>query len=326
MNYFTRSAVLICGMLLLTMDASIHAQTKWLVSGPASAKPGECAIIKLSAIVPPSGDGNPAPIALARTPNGATVTLVSSSHKAVAVAEAFGAGANGGFPLMAALALDAELKPGRYTIETTFHPDGETVRSPFTLNQASFKSETIRLNAANAAIKLDTSPARLAQIDSLNAILFSVNSSAPRFLGPFAGPFEKPLPAMSRTSFFADKRIYRYPNKKSESTRHWGVDFGVPTGTPVLAPGGGRVVMAEFRISTGGTLVIEHAPGIYSLYYHLDVLRAETGDAVSFGDVVALSGNTGLSTGAHLHWEFRVNGTAVSPDWFVGRTLGGSQP
>ena len=79
--------------------------------------------------------------------------------------------------------------------------------------------------------------------------------------------------------------------------------------------------MSEERISTGNTIVIEHLPGVYSLYYHLDTLLAGCGEFVRAGTLIGRSGNTGLSTGPHLHWEFRVNGEAVSPDWFVGRVL-----
>jgi len=79
--------------------------------------------------------------------------------------------------------------------------------------------------------------------------------------------------------------------------------------------------MAENRISTGFTVVIEHLPGVYSLYYHLDALLAGEGETVRTGSLIGRSGNTGLATGPHLHWEFRVNGEAADPDWFTGRVI-----
>ena len=78
-------------------------------------------------------------------------------------------------------------------------------------------------------------------------------------------------------------------------------------------------MLAESRISTGWSVVVEHLPGVYSLYYHLDSLAASEGEAVRAGTLIGRSGSTGLSTGPHLHWEFRVNGEAVSPDWFLSR-------
>ena len=75
--------------------------------------------------------------------------------------------------------------------------------------------------------------------------------------------------------------------------------------------------MAENRISTGWSVVIEHLPGVYSLYYHMDSLTVEKGDMVKRGTLIGYSGATGLATGPHLHWEVRVNGNAVNPDFFV---------
>lgn len=328
--------------LLLFARAATHAdpvlgadpitQTSvWSLSATRSAKVGECAVVSMKElprftrtipqILPPIPDAS-STVVLRRTPNGATVTLLSLSGKPVARAEAFGIESDGSFPLMAALAIDATMKPDDYELEVAFHPDGERWSVPITVMPSAFKTETIKLSAANAAIQSDRSPKRLAQIDALTALLGTVDSSAPRFLGPFAAPLE----SKRRTAFFADRRIFRYPGGKREESFHWGIDFGVPIGTKVRASGSGRVAMAESRISTGWTIVIEHAPGIYSLYYHLAALRAKVGDDVTVGDVIGLSGNSGLSTAAHLHWEFRVNGTAVQPDWFVGTTIGGDHP
>ncbi|MDE5614344.1 MAG: M23 family metallopeptidase, partial [Treponemataceae bacterium] len=66
------------------------------------------------------------------------------------------------------------------------------------------------------------------------------------------------------------------------------------------------------------SICIEPLPGLYSLYYHLDKLLVETGQMVTQGDLIGLSGATGLATGPHLHWEIRLNTEAVSPDFFVG--------
>ena len=78
----------------------------------------------------------------------------------------------------------------------------------------------------------------------------------------------------------------------------------------------GKVVLAEFRISTGWSVVIEHLPGLYSLYYHLSSLNVKEGDRVKSGEKIGLSGSTGLATGPHLHWEVRLNAGAVKPDFF----------
>ena len=79
--------------------------------------------------------------------------------------------------------------------------------------------------------------------------------------------------------------------------------------------------MASERIITGFTVVIEHLPGLYSLYYHLDSLSVREGQRVSQGDRIGTVGSTGLATGPHLHWEVRSAGVAVDPDLLVKRPL-----
>ena len=76
--------------------------------------------------------------------------------------------------------------------------------------------------------------------------------------------------------------------------------------------------MAETRITTGWSTVIEHLPGLYSLYYHQSKVNVKVGDIVKKGDLIGYSGATGLATGPHLHWEMRLNMEAVSPDFFLG--------
>ena len=72
--------------------------------------------------------------------------------------------------------------------------------------------------------------------------------------------------------------------------------------------------MARSRIVTGDTVVIEHLPGVYSLYYHLDEIFVEEGEEIAVEALIGTVGSTGLATGPHLHWEIRVAGVPVSPE------------
>jgi len=99
------------------------------------------------------------------------------------------------------------------------------------------------------------------------------------------------------------------------------VDYGVPTGTKVTACGAGKVILARSRIVTGNSIILEHAPGIYSIYYHLDKIEVKEGSMVNTGALLGLSGATGLATGPHLHWEIRVNAENTDPDAFVVRPI-----
>jgi murein DD-endopeptidase MepM/ murein hydrolase activator NlpD len=94
---------------------------------------------------------------------------------------------------------------------------------------------------------------------------------------------------------------------------HGGADFLSPTGTPVRAPSHGTVVLAKDLYYTGGTVILDHGIGLYSLFAHLSAITSKTGDLVEPGVVVGRVGATGRVTGAHLHWTVRLNGARVDP-------------
>ena len=219
--------------------------------------------------------------------------------------------------ILAGIPLSSYLSEGDYELKFTYSAFGmspETFSLPVVIEHKDFVSETIPLDAQNTSIKTNTSSERMDQIKRLNEIL---GRSDPQSVYE-TNAFVPPNPATRRTSFFADRRVYAYNNGKSSTSLHYGIDYGIPTGSEVRACGKGKVVMAENRISTGWSVCIEHLPGLYSLYYHMSSLNVKTGQTVNQGDLVGLSGATGLATGPHLHWEIRLNMEAVSPDFFTG--------
>jgi murein DD-endopeptidase MepM/ murein hydrolase activator NlpD len=96
---------------------------------------------------------------------------------------------------------------------------------------------------------------------------------------------------------------------------HKGVDYAAPTGTPVRAAGDGRVQFAGRQGGYGNVIEIAHARGVVTVYGHLSRFGKgiRTGSRVTQGDVVAYVGMTGLATGPHLHYEYRVNGVHKNP-------------
>ena len=92
---------------------------------------------------------------------------------------------------------------------------------------------------------------------------------------------------------------------------HRGIDIAVPVGTPVLSVRKGRVVFAGERRGYGGTVIVEHDNGDRTMYAHNSLVRVTTGELVESGTVVAFSGNTGRSTGPHVHFEQIPSGRAV---------------
>jgi murein DD-endopeptidase MepM/ murein hydrolase activator NlpD len=84
---------------------------------------------------------------------------------------------------------------------------------------------------------------------------------------------------------------------------HYGLDVAVPTGTPVKAPAGGIVTLAENDFFlTGGTLIVDHGHGVSSVFIHLSRLDKRIGDRVEQGEIIGAVGATGRATGPHMHW------------------------
>jgi len=126
-------------------------------------------------------------------------------------------------------------------------------------------------------------------------------------------PSRFPLPEKFRgiISWGYDKEAI-HPISKKEMV-HKGIDVPAPTGTPVYASGEGVVLKAENVEGWGKFVVLEHGEGYTSFYAHLDEIGVETGVKVALGQVIGKVGNSGQSTGPHLHYEVRWNGEHVNP-------------
>ncbi len=87
------------------------------------------------------------------------------------------------------------------------------------------------------------------------------------------------------------------------SSDHWGIDFGAETGTDIGASGDGVVIWDGTNKDFGNTVIVEHESGTLTLYAHLDKADVKSSDVVAQGDTIGQVGNTGRSTGSHLHFE-----------------------
>ena len=103
----------------------------------------------------------------------------------------------------------------------------------------------------------------------------------------------------------------------ANSEFHSGLDIGARVGTPVKSPAPGTVVFAGVNAEYGQTLIIEHGNETKSLYGHLSKLNVAVNQKVQRGDVVALTGNTGRSSGPHLHYEIRIKDQSVNPTSYL---------
>ena len=111
---------------------------------------------------------------------------------------------------------------------------------------------------------------------------------------------------------------FGYRTSVGSAHNHLGTDFAVPEGTPVHAPQSGVIKSAGHSSGHEGNYVILDAGGVVHKFFHLSKVMVGSGDKVNSGDVVGLSGNTGYSTGPHLHWEKHIAGRPVDPMANIG--------
>jgi len=188
---------------------------------------------------------------------------------------------------------------------------------PFSVTARKFLTEKISLTKDLTALVTVPNPQQTIESKRLAEIL-----STPHPDALYATQaFDDPLPGARRSAGYGDRREYLYTDGTDGLSIHYGVDIASPTGTPVPACAPGKVVLAENRILTGNSVVIEHLPGLFSVYYHMSALVVKEGDVVDKGDIIGKVGMTGFATGPHLHWEVENMGVAVDPDSLVNGPL-----
>ena len=182
-----------------------------------------------------------------------------------------------------------------------------------------FIRETIPLNQRLTDIRTDDSERRRRESHELYKLLSTFNEN-----NVFAGTrVAKPIDVEPYyiTSKFGDIRTFVYVDGETANSVHHGIDYAAVTGSHIYACADGRVVFTGYRIITGYTVVIEHLPGLYSLYYHLDAISTQMDKFVVEGEKIGTLGSTGLSTGPHLHWEIRNQRFTVDPDYLIANPV-----
>lgn len=126
------------------------------------------------------------------------------------------------------------------------------------------------------------------------------------FIWPATGPI---------SGVFGSQRYYNGEPRRP----HYGVDVAAPTGTPIVAPAGGVVTLADMDMYfEGGLVFLDHGQGVTSLMMHMSRIDVKAGDRVEQGDVLGAVGGTGRATGPHLHWGLYWRGAWLDPERLVG--------
>ncbi|MBP9204770.1 MAG: peptidoglycan DD-metalloendopeptidase family protein [Kofleriaceae bacterium] len=132
------------------------------------------------------------------------------------------------------------------------------------------------------------------------------------------------VPAVGRLSSVFGTR---HDPLTGDVSRHLGQDIAAPTGAPVVAAAAGTVVRAEAAGTYGNLIVVDHGDGMTTRYAHLSEISVEVGAKVEAGVAIGKVGSTGRSTGPHLHFEVRQDGTAVDPrPYLTGAAPSGAAP
>ena len=131
------------------------------------------------------------------------------------------------------------------------------------------------------------------------------------------GSFGWPVPSCT---YITSKYGPRYhPVTGVYQSTHTGLDIGAAYGATIVASDGGTVTCAGVKGGYGSCVMIDHGNGYYTLYGHMSSISVSLGQSVSKGDTIGYVGDSGITTGPHLHFEIRVNGVCTDPaPWFSG--------
>ena len=122
----------------------------------------------------------------------------------------------------------------------------------------------------------------------------------------FSEPFMQPMTS-AITSVYGTKRVYNNQKKG----QHLGIDYRAPIGEKIPATNSGIVMFAGDLYYTGWTVILDHGMDIFTVYGHLSKTLVTAGKKVKKGDLIGLSGNTGRTTGPHLHWGVKIHGQYI---------------
>lgn len=212
--------------------------------------------------------------------------------------------------LFSLLGIDAKKSPGEYVVsiflsgELMLEEIIEVKKSDFYITQIVITPELEEkgLTADNISKNISTND---------GVIVYEiVNKYNPEIY--FNKSFVYPLDELINVGAFGNIR-----KDNGITIQHLGVDLDAEEGTPIYAINDGQVVFAGELTVYGKTIIVDHGLGIYSLYLHLSEFKTSKGLMVERGEIIGLTGNTGWSTGPHLHLSIKANKASVDPLKFI---------
>jgi murein DD-endopeptidase MepM/ murein hydrolase activator NlpD len=199
-----------------------------------------------------------------------------------------------------------DTRPGGYRVEL----DGVTgsgakvkFSRDIVVHEGQYPSTAITLAPQYVEPPKQTQP-RIEQEQALKKSLFSQTSPDAIWRGSFEAPAQAGV-----SGVFGSARVLNGVKR----SQHLGMDFRVPTGTPIHATNAGTVLLARNLYYEGNCVALDHGQGLITIYMHLSQLKVKEGEKVKRGQLLALSGGTGRATAPHLHFAVRWQGEYLNP-------------
>ncbi|MGB3276272.1 MAG: peptidoglycan DD-metalloendopeptidase family protein [Castellaniella sp.] len=206
---------------------------------------------------------------------------------------------------IALVGIPLDTKPGRRTLQVQGRPD-----AAFEVRSKTYAAQHITLKNRR---QVTPYPDDLKRIERELALQTAAYRTYRDGVVPSNVLLDRPVGGRLSSPF----GLRRFFNGQ-ERNPHSGLDFAVPTGTPVKAPAAGRVVLVGDYFFNGKTVFVDHGQGFISMFCHLSAIDVKVGDDVARGAIVGKVGATGRATGPHLHWNVSLNDARVDPAIFIG--------
>jgi murein DD-endopeptidase MepM/ murein hydrolase activator NlpD len=199
-----------------------------------------------------------------------------------------------------------ETAPGTYDLNLMeTRADGKTLRVVQTIKVGRAVYPKITVRVAKQYTQPNPEQVKEAQADKgVKQMTFGALTPERLWSGPFVPPV-----SVGISDVFGTARVF---NQEVRS-RHQGLDYAAPAGTPVHAVNRGTVILARPLYFEGNCVVVDHGQGLLSLYLHLSEFRVKEGDEVESGQLIGLSGGSGRASGPHLHLAIRWQGVYLNP-------------
>jgi murein DD-endopeptidase MepM/ murein hydrolase activator NlpD len=199
--------------------------------------------------------------------------------------------------------------PGKYPLELTGDSAKTQSALRFTRTFTVFRANYPKIKVPLAVEKKFTEPSPQQQTQIAESLKVKQEylgrvTADREWRGNFTAPVDAPT-----SDVYGSQRIFNGVAQRE----HQGLDYRVPTGTPVAAVNDGTILLARFLYFEGNCVVIDHGQGLLTLYFHLSEIKVREGDSVKRGQDIGLSGGTGRATGPHLHLAVRWQGTYLDP-------------